>query len=33
MIRDERFTREDEAAKVIRRFLRLLARIAPHTLR
>ncbi len=29
MIRDERFTREDEAAKVIRLFLLLLARRTP----
>lgn len=29
MIRDERLMRDDEAAKVIRHFLRLLARLAP----
>jgi len=29
MIRDERPARDDEAARIIRHFLRLLARLAP----
>lgn len=30
MSRDERFARDDEAARIIRHFLRLLARLAPQ---
>ena len=29
-MRDERFTRDDETMKIIRLFLRLLARLSPH---